>query len=128
MERRENLIRATLQNDVDEAKVKILNQTVDFILGDMGSMYYKFWAAEGPGVMCFQPQQARSIVYMTLEELNHAKEEFEKENNHDLVETFRRILEAAQKVNPEEKAAYLINDEKGMRYLEVDYNKIADSK
>jgi uncharacterized protein (DUF2164 family) len=128
MKRREKLIQAALQGEVDETKAKMLNQTVDFILGDMGSLYYKFWEAEGPGVMCFQPQQERSIVYMTLEELNRAKEQFEKDNDHDLVETFRRILNAAQKINPEEKAGYLINDDKGLRYLEIDYNKVVDAK
>ena len=54
---------------------------------------------------------------MTLEELNSAKEAFERDNNHDLVETFRRILEAAQKIDPEEKAGYIINDDEGIRYL-----------
>jgi hypothetical protein len=78
--------------------------------------------------MCFQPEQERSIVYMTLEELNAAKESFERENNHDLVETFRRILEAAQKINPEEKAGYIINDKEGLRYIEIDYNKTVDAK
>jgi hypothetical protein len=106
----------------------MLNQTVDFILGDMGSMYHRFWEVEGPGVLCFQPKQERSIVYMTLEELNSAKEAFERDNNHDLVETFRRILEAAQKIDPEEKAGYIINDDEGIRYLEIDYNKVVDVK
>jgi len=116
-----------LQGDVDETKAKMLSQTVDFILGDMGSLYYKFWQAEGPGVMCFQPDQERGVIYMTLEELNAAKEAMERDNNHDLVETFRRILEAAQKIDPEEKAGYIINDELGIRYLEIDYNKVVDA-
>ena len=108
MNRREKLIHSALQGDIDDTKAKMLNQTVDFILGDMGEMYYRFWQAEGPGVMCFPPKQERGVVYMTLEELNSAKEAFERENNHDLVETFRRILEAAQKIDPEEKAGYII--------------------
>jgi hypothetical protein len=128
MNRREKLIHSALEGDVDESKAKMLNQTVDFILSDMGSMYHRFWEVEGPGVLCFQPQQERSIVYMTLEELNSAKESFERDNSHDLVETFRRILEAAQKINPEEKAGYIINDDEGIRYLEIDYNKVVDAK
>jgi uncharacterized protein (DUF2164 family) len=128
MERREKLIHSALQGDTDETKARMLNQTVDFILGDMGSMYYRFWQAEGPGVLCFQPKQEKSLVYLTLEELNSAKEAFERDNKHDLVETFRRILEAAQKINSKEKAGYLINDEEGIRYLEIDYNKGTDKK
>ena len=127
MNRREKLIHSALQGDVDETKAKMLSQTVGFILGDMGSLYYKFWQAEGPGVMCFQPDQERGVIYMTLEELNAAKEAMERDNNHDLVETFRRILEAAQKIDPEEKAGYIINDELGIRYLEIDYNKVVDA-
>lgn len=128
MNRREKLIHAALEGDLDPTKSKMLDQTVSLILGDMGSMYWKFWQAEGPGIICFQPDQERSIVYMTLEELNRAKEEFERDNKHDLVETFRRILEAAQKIDPEAKAGYLINDKEGIRYLEIDYNVVADNK
>lgn len=126
MNRREKLIHSALQGDVDETKAKMLGQTVDFILGDMGEMYYRFWQAAGPGVICFQPKQERGVFYMSLEEINSAKEAFERDNNHDLVETFRRILEAAQKIDPEEKAGYIINDDEGIRYLEIDYNKVVD--
>ena len=61
-----------------------------------------------------------------FKELNAAKEDSERNNKDDLVESFRRILEAAQKINPEEKAAYVINDQEGMRYFEIDYNEIND--
>lgn len=63
---------------------------------------------------------------MTLKELDHAMESCERENNGDLAETFRRILQAAQKINPEEKAGYIINDKDGIRYVEIDYNKAID--
>jgi hypothetical protein len=35
-------------------------------------------------------------------------------------------LAAAQKINPEEKAGYIINDNEGIRYFEVDYEKDKD--
>lgn len=126
MNRREQLIHAALNGDVNQTSAGMLDQTVKFILGDMGSMYSKFWDAEGPGVMCFQPSQDRSMFYMTLEELNSAKEHMERDNNHDLVETFRRVIEAAQKLDPLERVGYLINDQEGLRYLEVDYNKVSE--
>ena len=47
-------------------------------------------------------------------------------HNDDLAESLRRILVAAQKINPEEKAGYIINDKEGIRYLEIDYNKGVD--
>ena len=112
---------------MDETKAKMLDTTIRFILGDMGQQYIKMWKAEGPGVMVFQPSnKKRSMFFLTLEELNAAKEDSERNNKDDLVESFRRILEAAQKINPEEKAAYVINDEEGMRYFEIDYNEIND--
>ncbi len=123
MENREKLIRATLGKDIDEEKVKMLETTSKFILGDMCKMYRKFWAHEGPGVLCFQPKAERTVFFLTLKEIHAAEEECESQNNGDLAETFRRVLAAAQKINPEEKAAYIINDDNGIRYFEVEYEK-----
>jgi hypothetical protein len=128
MKKREQLIASALNNDFSEGSIKALDATVRLILGDMGQQYYKFWKAEGPGVLCFQPDNKdRSVFFMTLKELDRAMESCERENNGDLAETFRRILQAAQKIDPEEKAGYLINDKDGIRYLEIDYNKTVDA-
>jgi hypothetical protein len=128
MKKREQLIAAALNNDFSEGSTKALDATVRLILGDMGQQYYKFWLAEGPGVLCFQPESKdRSVFFMTFKELDHAMESCERENNGDLAETFRRILQAAQKIDPEEKAGYIINDKDGIRYLEIDYNKTVDA-
>ena len=123
MNRREQLISKTLSPSLDEKEAKMLDTTMRLILGDMGEMYMKFWETEGPGVMCFQPDSDRSMFFLTLEELHSAKEKEERDNNGDLAESFRRILEAAQKINPAEKAGYIINDPDGIRYLEIDYNQ-----
>ena len=124
MKRREKLIASALQGDFDKTKTRMLDATIRLILGDLGEQYCKFWDAEGPGVMVFQPEnKERSMFFMTLKELHAAEESCEKENNGDMAETFRRILMAAQKIDPLEKAGYLINDAEGMRYLEIDYNK-----
>jgi len=107
----------------------MLDTTIRLILGDMGQHYIKMWVAEGPGVMVFQPQNnERSMFFWTLKEIHSAQEDCEKQNNGDLAESFRRILEAAQKINPEEKAGYVINDAEGIRYFEIDYNKGIESK
>ena len=77
--------------------------------------------------MVFQPENhERSMFYLTLEELNSAKEDAERTIKHDLVESFSRILNAAQKINPEEKAGFVINDKEGMRYFEIDFQKVKD--
>jgi hypothetical protein len=123
MNRREKLITSVIGPELDETRSKMLDATMKLILGDMGGMYVKFWESEGPGVMCFQPDSDRTMFYLTLKELHSAQEQEERANNGDLAETFRRILSAAQKIDPQEKAGYLINDGSGIRYLEIDYNK-----
>ena len=125
MNRRERLLASILGPDVDEKKAQMLDTTIKFILGDMGMQYTKLWALEGPGVMVFQPNiKDKSMFYLTLEELNSAKEDAERNSNDDLVESFRRIIEAAQKIDPDSKAGYVINDQQGMRYFEIDYDEI----
>lgn len=127
MNRREKLIASALQGDLNETNTKMLDTTIRLVLGDMGQQYCKFWDAEGPGIMVFQPESKdRSMFFMTLKELHAAEESCERENNGDMAETFRRILQAAQKIDPTEKAGYLVNDAGGMRYLEIDYNQVAD--
>ncbi len=127
MNRREKLIASALQGDLDTTKTRMLDATIKLILGDMGQHYCKLWDAEGPGIMVFQPtNKERSMFFMTLKELHSAQESCEREDNGDLAETFRRILAAAQKINPEEKAGYLINDNDGMRYLEIDYCQVSE--
>lgn len=128
MNRREKLIASVIGPDLDETKAKMLDATLKLILGDMGQVFCKFWETEGPGVLCFQPEKVeRSMFYLTLKELHAAQEECERENNGDLAETFRRILQAAQKIDPTEKAGYILNDDAGIRFLEIDYNKVSES-
>lgn len=128
MSRREKLIASVIGEDMDATKAKMLDATLKLILADMGQMYCKFWETEGAGVMCFQPDSDRTMFFMTLSELYSAQEQCERDNNEDLAETFRRILQRAAKIDPQEKAGYIINDEQGIRYMEVDYNKVSESK
>ena len=124
MNRRERLLASVIGPELDATKAKMLDATIKLILGDMGQHYLQLWDSEGPGVMCFQPSDERSMFFLTLKELHAAQESCERSNNGDLAETFRRILGAAQKINPKEKAGYIINDADGIRYLEIDYNKV----
>ena len=127
MKKREQLIASVVGPELDPTKVKMLDATIKLILGDMGQQYLKMWEHEGPGVMVFQPEnQERSMFFLTLKELHSAQEECEHSNDGDLAESFRRILQAAQKINPIQKAGYVINDQDGMRYFEIDYNQAAE--
>ena len=127
MNKRERLLSTLLDKDFSQEKAKILDTTVRFILSDMGKMYIDFWNTEGPGVMVFQPtSQERSMFYWTLQEIHSAKESCERENNDDLAESLRRILESAQKIDPEASAGYIINDNDGIRYFQIDYNQLTD--
>jgi hypothetical protein len=128
MNRREKLIAQAIGPEIDDTKVRMLDATVRLILGDMGEQYCKMWEVEGPGVMVFQPEnKERSMFFWTLKEIYAAQEECERSNDGDMAETFRRILTAAQKIDPTEKAGYVINDQEGIRYFQIDYNKAADS-
>ena len=127
MDRREKLIASVIGPELDDTIAKMLDATIKLILGDMGEQYCKWWVVEGPGVMVFQPQnKERSMFFWTLKEIHAAQEKCERENNGDLAESFRRILGAAQKIDPTEKAGYVINDGDGIRFFEIDYNKAAD--
>jgi len=129
MNRREKLINSVLGPEMDKTSARMLQATIKLVLGDMGQHYCKMWEAEGPGVMVFQPDnKERSMFFWTLEEIHAAQEKCEDRNSGDLAETFRRILEAAQKIDPMEKAGYVINDQDGIRYLEIDYNKTSEQK
>ena len=129
MNRREKLIASVIGPEMDKTKARMLDATIKLVLGAMGQQYCKFWEAEGPGVLVFQPDnEERSLFFLTLKEMHAAQEECERNNNGDIAESFRRILSAAQKIDPLEKAGYIINDASGMRYLEVDYNKVEDTK
>ena len=128
MNRREKLIASVVGPELDETKTKMLDATIKLILGDMGDQYCKLWEVEGPGVMVFQPEnKERSMFFWTLKELHSAQEEWERGNDGDMAETFRRILSAAQKIDPTEKAGYVINDAEGIRYFEVNYNQVSES-
>jgi len=127
MKKREQLIASVIGPEMDATKARMLDATIKLILGDMGQQYCKMWEHEGPGVMVFQPtNKERSMFFLTLKELHSAQEESERSNDGDLAESFRRILQAAQKIDPTEKAGYIINDADGIRYLEIDYNKTAE--
>jgi hypothetical protein len=127
MNRREKLIASVVGPELDETKTRMLDATIKLILGDMGQQYFKLWEVEGPGIMVFQPEnKERSMFFWTLKEIHSAQEECERGNDGDMAETFRRILSAAQKLDPTEKAGYVINDAEGIRYFEIDYNKVSE--
>ena len=127
MNRREKLIASVIGPELDQTKAKMLDATLKLILGDMGQHYCKMWEHEGPGVMVFEPNnKEHSMFFLTLKELHSAQEQCERTDNGDMAESFRRILNAAQKIDPQEKAGYIINDADGFRYLEIDYNKATE--
>ena len=95
MDRREKLLTALCGKDLDGNSVKYADATIKLILGDMGKEYIKFWEIE----------------------------DAESSNNEDLSESFRRILESVQKIDPTAGAGYILNDHQGMRYFYIDYNK-----
>ena len=124
-DRREKVLEAVCGKDLDGNSVRYADVTARIILGDMGKYFFKFWETEGPGVLVMQPKDKRSMFWLTLEELHAAREESERKGEEEMASTFNTILESAAKIDPTAAAGYLLNDEQGMRYFVIDYEKDA---
>ena len=124
--RREELLKKVCGKDIDGNSARYAEATTKIILGDMGKYFVKFWEAEGPGVLVMQPKDERSMFWLTLEELHAAREESERKGEKEMASTFQAIVESAAKIDPTAAAGYLLNDENGMRYFVIDYNKTSD--
>jgi hypothetical protein len=124
--RREELLKKVCGKDIDGNSAKYADATTKIILGDMGKYFVKFWETEGPGVLVMQPKNERSMFWLTLEELHAAREESERQGEEEMASAFQSIVESAAKIDPMASAGYLLNDEKGMRYFLIDYNKTSE--
>ena len=124
--RREELLKKVCGKDIDGNSAKYADATTRIILGDMGKYFVKFWETEGPGVLVMQPKNERSMFWLTLEELHAAREESERQGEEEMASAFQSIVESAAKIDPMASAGYLLNDEKGMRYFVIDYNKTSE--
>ena len=124
-DRREKVLEAVCGKDLDGNSVRYADVTARIILGDMGKYFFKFWQTEGPGVLVMQPKDERSMFWLTLEELHAAREESKRKGEEEMASTFNTILESAAKIDPTAAAGYLLNDEQGMRYFVIDYEKDA---
>ena len=120
MNRREQLIASVIGKDLDPQKAAFLDTTIKFILADQGEQYLKFWQLKGPGVMGLIPTQERD-AWCTLEDLREDIRLCESLNNDDLGETLKRILDKAEQIDPKRVAGYMVLDNEGIRYIEIDY-------
>tara|TARA_R100001224_G_scaffold38677_1_gene22021 strand:+ start:28 stop:432 length:405 start_codon:yes stop_codon:yes gene_type:complete len=120
MNRREQLIASVIGKDLDPQKAAFLDTTIKFILADQGEQYLKFWQLKGPGVMRLIPTQERD-AWCTLEDLREDIRLCESLNNDDLGETLKRILDKAEQIDPKRVAGYMVLDNEGIRYIEIDY-------
>ena len=66
------------------------------------------------------PTQERD-AWCTLEDLREDIRLCESLNNDDLGETLKRILDKAEQIDPKRVAGYMILDNEGIRYIEIDY-------
>ena len=109
-----------------DGKAEYLDSVVKMVLGDMGEFFHKFWHQLGAGVMVLQPgAEDKGMFYLTLGQLNQAKEDSNSKEFRDHLET---IILAAQKIDPNKKAGYMIWDERGTRYFEVDYDRVVEGE
>ena len=121
MNRRERLIASVIGTEMDPEKAAFLDTTIKFILADQGEQYLKFWQLKGPGVMRLIPTQERD-AWCTLEDLREDIRLCESLNNDDLGESLKRILNKAEQIDPAKVSGYMILDNEGIRYVEIDYD------
>lgn len=122
--RREKLLSSVLNSYSEGQSVENLDAVLRLILADMGQFFLEFHQADGPGVMVFQPQsQEASMFYMPVAALHEWREDYPEG-----AKEIQRIIDASIKINPLEQAGYVIVDDKGFRFLILDYNKASESE
>ena len=61
-------------------------------------------------------------AWCTLDDLREDIRLCESLNNDDLGESLKRILNKAEQIDPARVSGYMILDNEGIRYIEIDYD------
>ena len=65
-DRRQQLIKKLLKANPTENEEKMATLIIERILADMADFYEKFFAAEGPGVIVYAPDNTHRRLYRDL--------------------------------------------------------------
>ena len=115
-DRKQKLIKKLLKPNPSETEEKMLTLIIERICADMADFYEKFFAAEGPGVVVYAPDNTEnSMYYMTTKELITGLEDLSSRGIDGAADVMRRAIAKAESIDPERDALFIIEDKKGLK-------------
>ena len=115
-DRRQKLVKKLLKPNPSENEEKMLTLIVERICADMADFYEKFFAAEGPGVVVYAPDNTEnSMYYMSTKELITGLEDLSSRGIDGAADVMRKAIAKAESIDPEREALFIIEDKKGLK-------------
>ena len=115
-DRRQKLVKKLLKANPSENEEKMLTLIIERICADMADFYEKFFAAQGPGVVVYAPDNTQNTMYyMTTKELITGLEDLTSRGIEGAADVMRRAIAKAESINPEKEALFIIEDKKGLK-------------
>ena len=115
-DRRQQLIKKLLKANPSENEEKMATLIIERILADMADFYEKFFAAEGPGVVIYDPDITQNTMYyMTTKELITGLEDLTSRGIEGAADVMRKAIAKAESIDPEREALFIIEDKKGLK-------------
>ena len=115
-DRRQKLVKKLLKANPSETEEKMLTLIIERICADMADFYEKFFAAQGPGVVVYAPDNTKNTMYyMTTKELITGLEDLTSRGIEGAADVMRRAIAKAESIDPEKEALFIIEDKKGLK-------------
>ena len=115
-DRRQKLVKQLLKAIPSENEEKMLTLIIERICADMADFYEKFFAAQGPGVVIYAPDNTQNTMYyMTTKELITGLEDLTSRGIEGAADVMRRAIAKAESIDPEKEALFIIEDKKGLK-------------
>ena len=115
-DRRQKLVKKLLKANPTENEEKMLTLIIERICADMADFYEKFFAAQGPGVVVYAPDNTQNTMYyMTTKELITGLEDLTSRGIEGAADVMRRAIAKAESIDPEKEALFIIEDKKGLK-------------
>ena len=115
-DRRQKLVKKLLKTNPSENEEKMLTLIIERICADMADFYEKFFAAQGPGVVVYAPDNTQNTMYyMTTKELITGLEDLSSRGIDGAAEVMRKAIAKAESIDPERDALFIIEDKKGLK-------------
>ena len=115
-DRRQQLIKKLLKANPSENEEKMATLIIERILADMADFYEKFFAAQGPGVVVYAPDNTENTMYyMSTKELIAGLEDLSSRGIDGAADVMRKAIAKAESIDPERDALFIIEDKKGLK-------------